>query len=285
MPSQAVSAVTGRRASKILVVVDERSMRQMLEIPLRREGYDVVTAEDGAAAVVLLETQPFDMLISDVRMPNASGVDVLRKAKEIDPGIIGIMITAFGSRESIQEVLRLEAADYLDKPFDVEELKFRVRKELERRRLAQENVLLKRALQSSHQFSNIIGRSEPMLAVLRFIETIASTNSPVLVTGESGTGKELENAIERAVALERTPAILPESLPEHIRIGQPARDGAARGDGLPENGFDLERHVREIEREYLAEALRRAGGVKVKAAKLVGMSFRSFRYYAKKYNL
>jgi two-component system response regulator PilR (NtrC family) len=100
-----------------------------------------------------------------------------------------------------------------------------------------------------------------------------------------GNIRELENALERAVALERTPAVLPESLPEHIRTGQPAGDGAAKGDGLPDNGFDLEQHVREIEREYIAEALRRAGGVKVKAAELLGMSFRSFRYYVKKYNL
>jgi two-component system response regulator PilR (NtrC family) len=103
-----------------------------------------------------------------------------------------------------------------------------------------------------------------------------------------GNIRELENAMERAVALERTPTILPDSLPDQIR--EQAMDVAAAGagataDAFPDAGFDLEQHVQHIEREYIAEALRRAGGVKVKAAELLGMSFRSFRYYTKKYNL
>ncbi len=100
-----------------------------------------------------------------------------------------------------------------------------------------------------------------------------------------GNIRELENAIERAVALERTPTILPDSLPEHFgeRIAEAPTPGPV--EAFPDAGFDLERHVQDIEREYIAEALRRAGGVKVKAAELLGMSFRSFRYYTKKYNL
>jgi two-component system response regulator PilR (NtrC family) len=101
-----------------------------------------------------------------------------------------------------------------------------------------------------------------------------------------GNIRELENAIERAVALERTPSILVDSLPEQLRgatAGTAA--GAAQAERFPDNGFDLEQHVQHIEREYIAEALRRAGGVKVKAAELLGMSFRSFRYYMKKYDL
>jgi two-component system, NtrC family, response regulator PilR len=101
-----------------------------------------------------------------------------------------------------------------------------------------------------------------------------------------GNIRELENAIERAVALERSPSILVDSLPEQVREGAtPVATAAPAVDSFPPAGFDLELHVQEIEREYIAQALRRAGGVKVKAAELLGMSFRSFRYYTKKYNL
>ena len=120
----------------------------------------------------------------------------------------------------------------------------------------------------------------------------------VIVTGISGGAltllkhhnwpgniRELENAMERAVALERTPMILPDSLPEQLNRAPGDAPAVAPADAFPDAGFDLERHVQGIEREYIAEALRRAGGVKVKAAELLGMSFRSFRYYTKKYNL
>jgi len=459
-------------STRVLIVDDERSMRELLSIVLRRDGYEVLTAEDGIAAVELLKQQRFDILITDIRMPQMNGVDLLREAKNIAPDIVSIIMTAFASTDTAVEALRLGAADYVHKsPNAASELRLRVGRELERRRLQQENVLLKRALGKSNQFSNIIGTSSSMLAVFQLVETIAPTSSTVLITGESGTGKELvaraihvnsprkdrpfvalncgalsetlldselfghmrgsftgadankkglievaekgtifldeigemspvvqvkllrvlqerrfrrlggteeieadirilaatnrdlskmvadgtfredlfyrinviplrlpplrerqddipllaehfvtrlaeqmgkpiagiskaamsrlkqyswpgnirelENAIERAVALERTPTILPESLPEQIR-DQPAEapsGGAAAADGFPDAGFDLERHVQHIEREYIAEALRRAGGVKVKAAELLGMSFRSFRYYTKKYNL
>jgi two-component system response regulator PilR (NtrC family) len=99
-----------------------------------------------------------------------------------------------------------------------------------------------------------------------------------------GNIRELENVMERAIALEASPAILPESLPATMR-GEAPRAMAAPVEGLPESGFDLEAHVKEIEMSYIAEALKRAGGVQVKAAELLGMSFRSFRYYVKKYNL
>jgi two-component system, NtrC family, response regulator PilR len=103
--------------------------------------------------------------------------------------------------------------------------------------------------------------------------------------GWPGNIRELENAMERAVALEQSPTILTESLPEQLAGKEPDAQPSATPDAFPDAGFDLERHVQDIEREYIAEALRRAGGVKVKAAELLGMSFRSFRYYTKKYNL
>jgi len=464
---------TPAATSRVLVVDDERSMRELLSIVLRRDGHDVRLAEDGAAAIALLERERIDILITDIRMPEVNGVDVLREAKRIDPEIISIVMTAFASTETAVEALRLGAADYVNKsPSAASEVRLRVRKELERRQLQRENVLLKRTLQTSHQFSNIIGRSDAMVSVFRLIETIAPTGSTVLISGESGTGKELvaraihfnstrrdkpfiavncgalsetlleselfghmrgaftgadtnkkgllevaekgtifldeigemtpivqvkllrvlqekkfrrlggtdeveadlriiaatnkdlarlvaegqfredlfyrinvipirlpalrertedipllaehflarfaeqmgksvagisgaavaamkayawpgnirelENAMERAVALETTPSILAESLPDSVQGSHavsPAASVAGPEGAFPESGIDLEQHVQHIEREYIAEALRRAGGVKVKAAEMLGMSFRSFRYYMKKYKL
>ncbi len=166
-------------------------MRELLAIVLRREGYEVLLAENGRAAIDLLEREPVDLLISDIKMPDLSGVDVLRAAKKIDQDILGIMITAFASTETAVEAMRLGACDYLSKPFDIDLLKMKVREKIENRQLRQENVLLKRTLGLSHQFSNIIGRSEAMLDVFKMIETVARTNSTILLTGESGTGKGL----------------------------------------------------------------------------------------------
>jgi two-component system response regulator PilR (NtrC family) len=462
-------APAGKRLPRILVVDDERSMRELLAIVLRREGYEVLLADSGRAAIDTLEREPVDLLISDIKMPDLSGVDVLRAAKRIDQDILGIMITAFASTDTAVEAMRLGACDYLSKPFDIDLLKMKVREKIDNRQLRQENVLLKRTLGLSHQFSNIVGRSEAMLAVFKLIETIARTSSTILLTGESGTGKglvaqaihfhslrrdrpmvslncgalpetlleselfghmrgsftgadankkgllevaergtifldeigemsglmqvkflrvlqerrfrrvggleeqqadirviaatnqdltrlvaegrfredlfyrinvipitlpplrerrediplladhflakyteqmgkpitgishdamqlllgynwpgnirELENVLERAVALEATPAILADSLPATLHHERPRAGSPRASDYLPDAGFDLEEHVKGIERGFIAQALQRAGGVQVKAAELVGMSFRSFRYYVKKYNL
>jgi two-component system, NtrC family, response regulator PilR len=462
-------------APRLLLVDDEPSIRQLLSYRLKREGFDVVLAENGREAVRLIEAGGIDLLVSDIRMPDMSGVDVLRAAKAFDPDILGIIITAYASKETSVEALRLGASNYVEKggpefPAAVVEV---VRKALEqrqlrqeRRQLQQENLLLKRTLGTSHQFCNIIGRSEPMAAVFRLIETVASTMSTILVTGESGTGKELvaraihynsprrdrpfvalncgalpetlleselfghtrgaftgaaaskkglieiadrgtvfldeiaemtpmvqvkllrvlqerrfrwlggldeveadiriiaatnqdltrmvaeskfredlfyrinvipvhlpplrerrediplladhflgryreqmgkrvtgisgeamalleayrwpgnirelENVIERAVALEQTPVILPDSLSPVVRAVAPRPDASVN---LPDAGFDLEAHVQQIERAYIVEALRRAGGVQSRAAEILGMTFRSFRYYAKKFEI
>ena len=460
---------------RILLVDDEPSIRQLLAYRLKREGFDVLLAENGREAIALLEAGGVDLLVSDIRMPDMNGVEVLRAAKALDPDILGIMITAYASKETSVEALRLGASNYVEKggpefPAAVVEV---VRKALEqrqlrqeRRQLQQENLLLKRTLGTSHQFCNIIGRSDAMVAVFRLIETVASTTSTILVTGDSGTGKELvaraihfnsprrdrpfvalncgalpetlleselfghvrgaftgaavnkkglievaeggtvfldeiaemtpmvqvkllrvlqdrrfrrlggldeieadiriivatnqdlskmvaesrfredlfyrinvipihlpplrdrtediplladhflaryreqmgkrvtgisgealslleryrwpgnirelENVIERAVALEQTPVILPDSLSPVVRGGVQKPGSSV---DLPESGFHLEEHVQQIERGYITEALRRAGGVQSKAADILGMSFRSFRYYAKKYEI
>src|SRR5512138_2161124 len=189
--AQRAEPAADRRPPRILVVDDERSMRELLAIVLRREGYEVMIADNGRAAIELIEREPVDILISDIKMPDLSGVEVLRAAKKVDQDILGIMITAFASTETAVEAMRLGACDYLSKPFDVDLLKMKVREKIDNRQLRQENLLLKRTLGLTHQFSNIIGRSEAILAVFKMIETVARTNSTILLTGESGTGKGL----------------------------------------------------------------------------------------------
>src|SRR5437660_12677327 len=186
-----IETAADRRRPRILVVDDERSMRELLAIVLRREGYDVLLAENGKSAIATLEREPVDILISDIKMPDLSGVDVLRAAKRVDQDILGIMITAFASTETAVEAMRLGACDNSSKPFDIDLLKMKVREKIENRQLRQENLALKRTLGLSHQFSNIIGRSAAMLDVFKMIETVARTNSTILLTGESGTGKGL----------------------------------------------------------------------------------------------
>ena len=181
---------------RILIVDDEPSLRDMLRIVLRRDGFDVLLAANGREAIAVLEKERVDLLLSDIRMPDVGGVDVLRAAKALNRDIIAFMMTAFASTDSAVEAMRLGAVDYFTKPFNMDELRLKVRQHLEAHRIKQENVLLKRALNSSHEFCNIIGRSESMLAVFKMIETIAKTNSTVIITGESGTGKDL---VARAV--------------------------------------------------------------------------------------
>jgi len=469
-------------AARVLVVDDEPSLREMLRIVLSRDGYQVTMASSGRDAVDLLQKGAYDLVLSDIRMPDVGGVDVLRAAKASNRDMVVFMMTAFASTDTAVEAMRLGAVDYFTKPFSMDELRLKVRQHLEASRLKRENALLKRALQTGSQFSGLIGRSAAMVNLFSTIESVARTNSTVLVTGESGTGKELvaralhfnslrrgqpfvavncgavpetlleselfghmrgaftgadtmrkglmeaadrgtifldeigemntvmqvkllrvlqerrfrrlggteelqvdlrvvaatnqdlgrlvgegrfredlfyrinvipvhlpplrerrddvslladhflakhakdlgkpvraiardalslleaydwpgnvrelENVIERAVALASTEAILAETLPPHIQRGAPSTipvtSEAVRGRvepgqtvPMPEigEGFDLEARGEEFYRHYMALALERTGGVQSRAAEMLGMSFRSFRYYAKKLKL
>jgi two-component system response regulator PilR (NtrC family) len=178
---------------KLLVVDDERSMRELLELVLKREGYAVHTAENGKRALELIRQNVYDLIISDVKMPDISGIDLLAQVREISPETMVIMITAFATVDTARKAFKLGAEDLVikDAGFDVEELKVSVGKVLEKKHLRQENVLLKRELRQRNSLDNIIGRSPQMQAIYQMIETVAVTTSTVLITGESGTGKEL----------------------------------------------------------------------------------------------
>ena len=178
---------------KLLVVDDERSMRELLELVLKREGYGVHTAENGTRALELIRQNVYDLIISDVKMPDINGIDLLARVREISPETMVIMITAFATVDTARRAFKLGAEDLVikDAGFDVEELKVSVGKVLEKKHLRQENVLLKRELRQRNSLDNIIGRSPQMQAIYQMIETVAVTTSTVLITGESGTGKEL----------------------------------------------------------------------------------------------
>jgi two-component system, NtrC family, response regulator PilR len=177
--------------SRILVVDDEESMRQLLEIALGKEGHRITLAESGTKATELIDKSSYDLVISDIKMPDMSGVEVLRHIKETDPSVPVIMVTAYASAETAVEALRLGAYDYLTKPFKMEELKTNIRNALEKVRLKRENETLKRELKHKHGLDSMLGSSPPMLKLFEHIKSVAATNSTVLITGESGTGKEL----------------------------------------------------------------------------------------------
>ena len=462
--------------SKILVVEDEKSMRDLLGLMLRKEGCEVDTAESADTAVTRIDRGgEYDLVISDISMPGMSGLELLRHSRRVAPDTEVILMTAFGSKQTAIDALNDGAVYYVEKPFDLDEVKAVVRKTLAQKRLATENANLKvqnrdlRAeLKGKYQFEGLIGRSKKMTVIFQLIGRVASTGSTVMISGESGTGKELiaraihynsgrgehgfvsincgalpdelleselfghvkgaftgatsnkqglfevasggsilldeigetstamqikllrvlqerrirrvggtdeisvdvrvitatnqdlermvqekrfredlfyrinviairmptlrerpedipalaehflnkyrkimgkpvregiaketmdclesyswpgnvrqlENVIERAVALGSGQKIGPESLPPEVR-----GEGPPTGEpdlALPKEGFDVELHLESMRRGYMLKALQRGGGVQTRAAELLGMTFRSFRYFAKKYNL
>jgi len=177
--------------TRVLVVDDEQSMRELLAIMLRQVGYDVTVADGGEAAIKALETDSFDLVITDLRMRKADGLAVLRAAKEHSPRTVVLVVTAFASTETAVEAMKLGAYDYVTKPFKLEELKLTISNALERKRLQEENLALKRQLRIERGFENFIGRSRKMLDVFETIRKTADSGSTVMITGESGTGKEL----------------------------------------------------------------------------------------------
>jgi len=177
--------------ARVLVVDDEKSMRDLLSITLEKEGYDVLTAAGGEAAIEALRRDATDAVITDLRMPKVDGLQVLRAAKEISPDVAVIVITAVASTETAVEAMKLGAYDYITKPFKLDEVSLIVRNALERKRLRDENLYLRKQLETQHRFENIIGKSGRILEVFDTIRKISDSPSTAMITGESGTGKEL----------------------------------------------------------------------------------------------
>jgi len=461
---------------RILIVEDEKSMRDLLALMLRKEGYSIKTAESALAARdILTKENAFDLIISDISMPGMSGLELLRHSRKICPDTAVVLMTAYGSKQIAIDALNQGASYYVEKPFDLDEMKTVVRKSMENKRLAadykdlkDQNRDLRNELEGKLRFDGLIGRSPKMQAIFELIERVAATGSTIMVSGESGTGKELvakavhcqsgrrehpfvsincgalpddlleselfghmkgsftgatsnkkglfevanggtifldeigetssamqikllrvlqerkirrvggteeidvdvrvitatnqdleamvreksfredlyyrinviaiqmpalrekpedlpalaehfldkyrslvgksieggisqaameclesydwpgnvrqlENVIERAVALETAEQIQPESLPAEVRRG--GFGGGHVEVTLPEGGIDLEQHLEKLRKRYMLEAMHRSSSVQTRAAELLGMTFRSFRYFAKKYDL
>ena len=454
------------KRAKILIVDDERSIRELLEIFLKKEGFEVKSAPSALEGLTQVKTSDFDLIISDIKMADMSGIDFLRELRASGFNDQFILLTAFASAEAAIQALKMGAFDYILKTENfMEELKLVVHKALETRRLREENTYLKREFKKVHGMGNLIGKSKKMQELFKMIEVVSVTNSTVLITGESGTGKELvakaihlnspraeeafisvncgaftetlleselfgyvrgaftgattnkkglfevadkgtifldevgdtslamqvkllrvlqermirrvggteeipvdvriiaatnrdlsemvaesqfredlfyrvsviplelpplrhrrddiplladhflarlnasmgrkfdrisdealkkletyewpgnvrelENALERSFILETSNELSAQHLPENVSTSSRMRSNA----NFPEEGFDLELYVENLQKSFLEEALRRSNGVQVKAAELLRMSYRSFRHYMQKYNI
>src|ERR1041385_6166626 len=184
--------------ANLLIVDDELSMRQFLTHLFQRDGHAVRVAENGRKAMDMLRQQPADVIISDVKMPDMGGIDLWRGARELNPNVEVIMMTAFANEATAHEAFLLGAFDFVHKPFDNELLKEKVTRALDKIRraaeaqtLKDENEALIKGQRARGKLSNIIGQSDRMQSVFQMIETVAQVPSTVLLTGESGTGKEL----------------------------------------------------------------------------------------------
>jgi two-component system response regulator PilR (NtrC family) len=176
---------------KILVIDDEKSILDLLTVVFEKEGYVVKTSLSATRAVELLGNEDFDMIITDIKMPKMNGMELLRYVRQNRPDIPIVMITAYGTIKQAVEALKAGAMDYIVKPFDVEELKIIVAQGLEKKRLREENLFLKKELKDKYDFENMIGKSKVMREIYDLVEKVAGTDSTVLVFGESGTGKEM----------------------------------------------------------------------------------------------
>ena len=181
--------MSGQETQNILVVDDDRSMREFLDILLTGEGYNVSLAESGEKGCKILEEKSFDLVITDIRMRDINGIDVLKKAKEIDPDMLVVMISAFATADTAVEAMKEGAYDFIPKPFKVKDFKQIVKDTLKSKSPSDLHKNIYKSTTSYH-FDCLIGESPQMKKVYDLIERVARTKSNILISGESGTGKE-----------------------------------------------------------------------------------------------
>jgi two-component system response regulator PilR (NtrC family) len=268
--------------ARILVVDDERSMQEFLEIFFRSEGYDVVTAGDVDTALVHLENDEFDVVISDIQMPGRSGIDLVHATYEMSPETVVIMITAFASTETAITAMKEGAYDYVTKPFKVDELRIVVEKALEKKLLSSENRRLRRELRSHSRDRTIIGNSAVIRRVSELVTQVADSKANVLISGESGTGKEVvARAIHRGGPRRDKPfvavncAAIPETLLESELFGhvKGAFTGAVQNkEGLFETADEGTLFLDEVGELTLAVQVKLLRAIQEKSFRRVGGS-------------
>ena len=176
---------------RLLVVDDDAASCHAVAEALQAEGYAVATAQGGRAALALAKDQVFDVVVSDIRMPDLDGLGLLKGLREASPDVSVILMTAFGTVEAALRAIKEGAYDYVSKPLRLEELLLTIRRALDQRRLVRENRQFLETLQDRYHIGNIVGVSQRMIDVFKLIARVAPTRSTVLITGESGTGKEV----------------------------------------------------------------------------------------------
>lgn len=240
------------------MVDDDLSMREFLELMLTREGYEVDLAGGGVEALRLVKAQPYDLVITDIRMAGTDGIDVLRGVKEVHPDTVVVVISAFATAETAVLAMKEGAYDFIPKPFKIDELKAVVKSALDHRTPEAEKKVLEAKVKEGCQFGSLVGLSPPMLRVYDLVRRAAQTSTNIIISGESGTGKEL---VARAIhdnsprAKERLMAIncggMPEQLIESELFGY--RKGAFTGATMDKPGLFELAHKGTIFLDELAE--------------------------------